>query len=1741
MRKNVQRSAKVSALSIVMAMAMLFTLLIPVTMVAYATPEADSAGVPLLPATSPTSIFDWGDNWDFVEPNKIPAGFIATWSDPDYDIATEDSIWRNGVTPVVTKQYSTAGTATYPDGTAGVDFTTLDSQPASAPNPADGNNNRHPVIFRKVISAADVATIKGGGYTFNVNFNAALAIWIDGTLYTCYGMRTGYVPSNAAYGYPQNYISAGSYNTSRTTLLGIADWSNAEQSIQGKPPGPFVDALTDGQDNVILIAVFNNSGSDVTAKDFYFDAFLGKLIPPAYETPGTVEPSNPMQTAGVLVSKGSKWHYQKSGWQETDWITTFSNASLTPNDLMNDTAKWLCGSAPLGYGKFPGNTLGTVIGKATNYKPHNLPYNFRTVFPYSASAYAGQETFQMNVWYDDGFAVWINGELICWKGANNSAELQTYGYPESSDGFWYDDCKDWFSITNDNGNVPTLSIIDIPASKLIDGDNVILASAFNVTPESSDLYFDLELKVPEPETKAGDIISFGSKWDYIDTGEPPQDWLQKLDTFTWKNGRAPLGRAGGFYYNFSGISGRAGNFNVSTAVKVASVSGLPFDDRDEHNFPVIFRKEFNVADKDDIISMIASARFEDGIAIWLNGNLVIWKNVPTGRNDEYYNSFTNQTYTMPGGIPGESALVDGKNPYGYPLTASIDGSEYTSNIATPPYEYSDRIDGRLLVNGTNTLVVAVFDDWGIDEFENVQAADVYFDLQLVPAEIEPYKIDYVALSPGANETEVNVTWWIPWGSAGEGNTGYGGEGPAKVQLDDDGDFSNGIIDEFDGRVENATNYFDTCRATIEGLEPDKTYYYRVGSGFAGEWGDWTAMTTGKNPKSHDVIVVSDAQIDTTISSSGSGPASATRGTAVNWAKTLEEADARAATTGAEGGASFIIHAGDVVDSTILGTQMQQFQFHFNGVTGATGSPTLIPQLAKLPFFVAPGNHDEYTSLLPKHYTYSNDKNHDPLDADGFYGASNAGRDYWYRHGDTLYLSVNSGAPWSVANNAPSDEEIAGWVAEHRAFLRDATAANPDVKWKIVVMHFDVYGAGYHAISDRTNPKAFMLWDAGDVREFLCPVFDEFGVDLVINGHEHLYSRSFFMKKHKTVSKQTMASVDKAMSDINPGTIISPKGIVYITMTSASAMKNNKPYTDPEYTNHIGNPEEWLAYYVTTLEGADQNPARTQYSIMTVDDNSITYVTYWTVPGTRNPIVDSITIKKVPDYDALDDLIKSCENLDRDDFAEATDEAWNDFIDAIDAAKTVEADADPAAIADAFDTLYAAYRALTPTVMYTVSFDIDGIITPQAVEDCDEVAKPDDPEKEGYVFIGWYLGNKEYDFDTPVTEDITLTAKWKAIYTVSFDVDGEVTTEKVVDGMKVAKPDDPKKSGYTFIGWYLGEAEFNFDTPVTGNITLKATWKEIVYPPVPPIQTPPPPPPPPEETPTVQPLDKVTVTASESSEEQTAAASQAVNDAAGSLGAAGVTLAATGDPVNVEIPAASKGKPTAVTVTLPESTNLEKMTVMAIVNADGTLTAVPTKINADGTVTVILSDDCTLVPLSAFPAFIDIGGHWGEADINNGAARLLLFGVGGMRYAPNSNMTAAQAYTAMLRAMGIAVANSATGPWYSDAVAKAESLNLILEGIGPESAMTRIQAASLMVKALKSMGMNPSMTIDKAKDTLEPFNDVSDLSDSQKIDMAICVALGIFRGNNNGTMTPNNPLLRVHLASITQRLQDVLLG
>ena len=133
-------------------------------------------------------------------------------------------------------------------------------------------------------------------------------------------------------------------------------------------------------------------------------------------------------------------------------------------------------------------------------------------------------------------------------------------------------------------------------------------------------------------------------------------------------------------------------------------------------------------------------------------------------------------------------------------------------------------------------------------------------------------------------------------------------------------------------------------------------------------------------------------------------------------------------------------------------------------------------------------------------------------------------------------------------------------------------------------------------------------------------------------------------------------------------------------------------------------------------------------------------------------------------------------------------------------------------------------------LYEVSFNTDGgsSVKAQKVEKDSKATKPSNPTKKGYKFDDWYLNDKKFDFNTKITADMTLTAKWVKAYQVTFDSDGgsKIKSQEVANGLKVTKPTNPTKDGFRFDGWYLNDKKFDFNTEITADITLTAKWTEL---------------------------------------------------------------------------------------------------------------------------------------------------------------------------------------------------------------------------------------------------------------------------------------------------------------------------
>lgn len=142
------------------------------------------------------------------------------------------------------------------------------------------------------------------------------------------------------------------------------------------------------------------------------------------------------------------------------------------------------------------------------------------------------------------------------------------------------------------------------------------------------------------------------------------------------------------------------------------------------------------------------------------------------------------------------------------------------------------------------------------------------------------------------------------------------------------------------------------------------------------------------------------------------------------------------------------------------------------------------------------------------------------------------------------------------------------------------------------------------------------------------------------------------------------------------------------------------------------------------------------------------------------------------------------------------------------------------------SLIAKYELNLVTVTYNLNGGIGLAI--ETVQKNTTLSIPEIPYKPGYKFLKWMLNGEEFSFETPIKEDITLTAIWEEIeyITVKFNTDGGTTIEdkKIEKHSKLGHIETPEKPGYTFVHWQLNDQKFDFDNFIENDITLTAFYQ-----------------------------------------------------------------------------------------------------------------------------------------------------------------------------------------------------------------------------------------------------------------------------------------------------------------------------
>ncbi|MBQ1827275.1 MAG: InlB B-repeat-containing protein [Erysipelotrichaceae bacterium] len=130
---------------------------------------------------------------------------------------------------------------------------------------------------------------------------------------------------------------------------------------------------------------------------------------------------------------------------------------------------------------------------------------------------------------------------------------------------------------------------------------------------------------------------------------------------------------------------------------------------------------------------------------------------------------------------------------------------------------------------------------------------------------------------------------------------------------------------------------------------------------------------------------------------------------------------------------------------------------------------------------------------------------------------------------------------------------------------------------------------------------------------------------------------------------------------------------------------------------------------------------------------------------------------------------------------------------------------------------------------TVVFNYGGTAPDRIVrvENGAVIIRPADPQKGGYIFVGWYEKDQPFDFEKPVRADAIIDAVFRKICTVTYVFEnGEPNISvNVLEGELIEIPQEPVREGYEFSGWYHGDQLYDFQQPVSDSMVLTAGWKE----------------------------------------------------------------------------------------------------------------------------------------------------------------------------------------------------------------------------------------------------------------------------------------------------------------------------
>ncbi|MER2001607.1 MAG: metallophosphoesterase family protein [Carnobacterium inhibens] len=298
------------------------------------------------------------------------------------------------------------------------------------------------------------------------------------------------------------------------------------------------------------------------------------------------------------------------------------------------------------------------------------------------------------------------------------------------------------------------------------------------------------------------------------------------------------------------------------------------------------------------------------------------------------------------------------------------------------------------------------------------------------------------------------------------------------------------------------------KALATDLEPNTTYYYQVGSNSGEKSEIGTFNTSGEVGDEFTFIQYTDTQNaywnEHAFNEAAYG--------ADTIKQALEVADA-----------DFVLHTGDVVETA-------EVEDEWVDIFSQSEESWL-----QQPLVVAPGNHDEYAlnygdSQLTEKF---NEHINVPVTDEKVDGGSYYSLDYNGVHVVVANTNDNKESEDNPEGKAIGTEQLA-WIEEDIKQARENGA-----QWVVLTYHKPLYSKSYHSLQDE---------DVQKVREEFMQMIDELDVDLALQGHDHVISRTKSLNFTPTEENFSNATIDQAevvLGEDNVEYYKNPSGTVFV--------------------------------------------------------------------------------------------------------------------------------------------------------------------------------------------------------------------------------------------------------------------------------------------------------------------------------------------------------------------------------------------------------------------------------------------------------------------------------------------------------------------------------------------------------------------------------------------------------------------